>query len=273
MWASLSDADKTADERAALLDEFYFEGLGDFPPVMRFAAFDRDGEIAGQIRTNTIMDKPWSLRELKLAQRCDGAACAMEMVPVSVKANPVGRLFANDDSTATAFQQELADNVERLAVRDLAAIGYARADDSYNAAESTDDLNLDFSSWFAKEKCGLKGRLQARLDSLGSSLTPEHIIRRARTQSCMGCHQRTNNLDLGDGLVWPRSLGFVHVSETPEAGPEGARFPISPALTNVLLPARKQIIEEFLGMGAAAAAARARRFEQGPKATLSGAFH
>jgi hypothetical protein len=42
---------------------------------------------------------------------------------------------------------------------------------------------------------------------------------------------------------------FVHRSElAPEAGPDGLRFRLSPALTAVFLPHRKAVLEAFLNL-------------------------
>ena len=43
--------------------------------------------------------------------------------------------------------------------------------------------------------------------------------------------------DLGHGLTWPFSLGFVHVNEAGN---------LSPALRDVFLPHRKRVLEDFL---------------------------
>jgi hypothetical protein len=94
--------------------------------------------------------------------------------------------------------------------------------------------------------------LQAALTAAGSTLTPADLVARAQTQSCAGCHQLSNGKSLGGGLTWPSSLGFVHVTEdrtepSPD-GPAGSlRYLISPALVDVYLPARKRIMELFLG--------------------------
>jgi hypothetical protein len=56
----------------------------------------------------------------------------------------------------------------------------------------------------------------------------------------------SNNVVLGGGLTWPASLGFTHVTEreTEVVGGE-TRFRLSDTLVNSLLPARKQILEDF----------------------------
>ena len=93
----------------------------------------------------------------------------------------------------------------------------------------------------------LRSDLQSALTSAGSSLTPDNIVVRAQALSCAGCHRLNNNVALGGGLTWPASLGFTHVTEreTEVVGGE-ERFRISDTLINALLPARQQIIEDFL---------------------------
>lgn len=266
-WAELSSPEMTPDERAAALDTVYFAGLGDFAPVIRIEAFASEH---GQIRTNQFMERPWSLRELKLVHTCGGGACELLFQPVSVKANPFGSLFAIETPAGISFRSSFLDNIDRLAADTVAGISYADDGDAYNAAESTDNADADYNQWFTKESCGFHGAVSARLQQIGSSLTPRDIVRRAHTQSCIGCHQRSNLADLGGGLQWPRSLGFVHVSETTEAGPEGDRYRISSALTDVLLPARQDIVETFLRSGGEAVRARARRLAGGAAVRLSG---
>ena len=56
-------------------------------------------------------------------------------------------------------------------------------------------------------------------------------------------------MNLGGDIVWPPSLGFTHVSEKDsdlETVSGVTRFKISDALVNLLLPHRKQVIENFL---------------------------
>lgn len=90
--------------------------------------------------------------------------------------------------------------------------------------------------------------VQTALTGIGSSLLPEHIADRATALSCGGCHQLSNGRDLGDGITWPFSRRFVHVDESSglEPGPDGSRWPISQALTDVFLPFRQKVLESFL---------------------------
>lgn len=265
LWGRLSEPGLTPEARAELLDALYFEGVGEFAPVLTLAAFARG---SGQIRTNQFIDRPWTLKEFELAHTCTDGACELLFEPVRVKHNPPARLFAGEDP---AFVAELLSCVESLSADTLAGISLGGMSEAFDAAESADSGNSDYATVFLKRGRGLEAQLAARLAAQGSTLSPLDVVRRAHSQSCIGCHQRTARQPLGGGLVWPRSLGFVHVSETLEDGPEGPRYQISPALTDVLLPARLEVMDTFLGWGAEAVVARAERLARGPTRTLGGA--
>jgi hypothetical protein len=51
---------------------------------------------------------------------------------------------------------------------------------------------------------------------------------------------------MGGGIRWPPSLGFTHISEQTDLGPDGPRHRISPALVGTFIPRRKQVIDTFL---------------------------
>jgi cytochrome c peroxidase len=89
--------------------------------------------------------------------------------------------------------------------------------------------------------------IQIRAGQLGSSLNANQVINRATAMTCGGCHQPsafglTEPNSVGDGQTWPDTLGFTHVSEFEFEG----SFPISPALQDVFLPARKVDLENFI---------------------------
>jgi hypothetical protein len=81
-----------------------------------------------------------------------------------------------------------------------------------------------------------------------SGLAVDDIVLRAQALSCAGCHRLNNNVPIGGTLVWPPSLGFTHVTEREieDAGGSVTRFRISLALLDVLLPKRKQVLDDFL---------------------------
>ena len=123
--------------------------------------------------------------------------------------------------------------------------------DSFNTGQSQASgataAEMRYLDQLGTAPSNLRSGLQAALTAAGSSLTPDDIVLRAQALSCAGCHRLNNNVALGGGLVWPASLGFTHVTEreTEIVGGE-ERFRISDTLINVLLPARKQIFEDFL---------------------------
>ena len=89
--------------------------------------------------------------------------------------------------------------------------------------------------------------IQIRSGQLGSSLSANQIVNRATAMTCGGCHQPsvfglTDPDSVGDGQTWPDTLGYTHVSEIAFDG----SFPISPALQDVFLPARKTDLETFI---------------------------
>jgi hypothetical protein len=94
-----------------------------------------------------------------------------------------------------------------------------------------------------------RGELTARLAAASSTLTPDDLVARAQAMSCAGCHRFSSNAPIGDGLVWPPSLGFVHVSERDvDLEVEGGvtRYRISLALTDHFLPDRASLVASYL---------------------------
>ena len=82
------------------------------------------------------------------------------------------------------------------------------------------------------------------------------------TTTCAGCHQLSNGDNLGDGMQWPASLGFVHVSERQQVPCDnptsGNCFAISPGLRDHFLPDRRDSLEQFLAGGLSALQGMAR---------------
>jgi hypothetical protein len=194
----------------------------------------------------------WSLREFKLEKPCD-PTCSLEFVPVSNKVNPFGALFDGNssDPNATAFQAELVAQVPRLAATNMNGIGM-NVTDTFNSGQSqaaSAVLETNYAYHFGNGANAFGAAIQGSLTSLGSTLTPNDIIARAQVTSCAGCHRFSNNASLGGALAWPPSLGFTHVSERDadlETVAGVTRFRISDALVNLLLPHRKQLIQDFL---------------------------
>jgi hypothetical protein len=254
-FAELTD-EPDLEARADLLEEIYFDGWQEFDPVVLWSNFGDNPLGAGQLRTNQFVqpDAPriWSLRELKLRKVC-GATCTLQLVPATAKVNPFGPLFA-DGEALTPFQTELLDRVPMLAGATVGGIGL-NVSDTFNSGQSQAAaavLETQFAAHFAPAGATaspFRNALTTRLAELGSTLTPDDIVARAQAMSCAGCHRFSNNAPIGDGLAWPPSLGFVHVSERDvdlEVEDGVTRYKLSIALTDHFLPGRAELIAGYL---------------------------
>ncbi|NTX60722.1 hypothetical protein HUA74_08625 [Myxococcus sp. CA051A] len=236
--------------RTQQLRNFYFTGLPGFRPVVHIDNYGADpATIAGQIRTNQFMQSNWLLREFKLQKTCASGTCTSLKAIISTdKVNPFGGLF-NPNSTharAADFRFFFATQVEALARNDINLFNMD-VQDQFNGGQSdAQGGENNYTGQFGNNASALRTLIQGELDRIGSTLTPVNIVNRAKALSCAGCHDLSNSNGLGGGLTWPNSLGFTHISELTEAGPEGTRFRISPALENVFLPHRKAVFEEYL---------------------------
>ena len=259
-WAGLS---RVSDPlvRARMLRTFYLRGLpGEgIEPVIRIAHF---APGAGQIRTNQFLNTPsssvfWQLREYKLARFCTDPAgaigtCDLQFVPVTVKTNPMGELFdeASSEPRTRPFMRHFISQVDELAAPDLNRF-FNAIPDEFNAGQSNSQgTENDYVSHFDPNGRFAR-RIDRKLNRIGSNLSPTEIVRRSQTQSCAGCHELNNqspaNL-LGDGVVWPASLGFVHVTERDtDVINSAVHFRVSPALEDVFIPHRERIFERYLG--------------------------
>lgn len=240
-WAQLS-TDADAASRASKLERFYFTGITadgrTYAPVVKAAHYGLAANGAptgkGQIRTNFFADfTEWHLREFKLKKPCAiDAACKLSVAHVSVKTNPADELFRGTHANASAFQTAFLNQVGILSRRNAATIGMAIGN-RFNEFESSAQSPSVFYRNFTQ--AAFRTQIQSKITN--PALTVNNILDRATTQTCGGCHQLSNNVNLGDGVTWPSSLGFVHVDESRR---------LSPALTSVFLPRRRQVLKAFL---------------------------
>ncbi|MCG5056033.1 MAG: hypothetical protein KA712_24015 [Myxococcales bacterium] len=273
-WAELSK-EKKANKRLAALEKFYFQGNENFNAAVDVRAFGDNARDFGQVRVNSFINPPgaqsaqvpWSLREFKLIRSgCneDRTSCeAMRFVPTTVKNNAFGALFNPVEKAelapafverATTFQDRFPEvAVESLLASDPTEIS-VDVPPRFNAAQSlSSSTQIDrYERQFGDVPTAFHAAIQSRLDTLGSPVTPLQVVRRAMTISCAGCHRLNDaapNNDLGNGLTWAPSLGFVHVSEREFEPDDPTRHRISDALKNVFLPKRLQVLETFLQHG------------------------
>ena len=255
-WANLTNVGDP-EARASLLEGFYFNGLlgiPSFPPVIHIANFGDNAAGRGQIRSNQfsnfINPKMWSLREFKLKRSCGLLACSsMRLSPVTVKNNPYGPLFdpALVHAKASAFQAFFPGQLGNLSGSTLPTINF-EVPDSYDSAQSqASGLENSYVTHFGLLSGALRSALSTALASAGSTLTPDNVVARAQAASCAGCHRLSNNADLGDGITWPPSLGFTHVTERETEVVDGeTRYVLSDALANHFLPHRKEVLDAYL---------------------------
>lgn len=241
-WAQLS-TDPSSTSRASKLDQFYFTGLPGFAPVVDalhygLAATSGTAARKGQIRTNMFVQfVQWNLREFQLTKPCAlSSSCTLAVQHVTDKENPANELFTGTHPNAPSFQSAFLSQVGPLSRPNAATITMTNAN-NFNEFESvssgsTDVLYANFT------EPSFQTQIAAAITN--PNLTVTNILDRATTQTCAGCHQLSTSPphnQLGDGVVWPQSLGFVQIDESSN---------LSPALTNVFLPRRSTVLTQFL---------------------------
>jgi hypothetical protein len=239
-WAHLSTVIDPIT-RADQLDKLYFtgitSGMTQFEPVVAAKHYGLSvaglAHVRGQIRTNMFVNlHQWQLREFKLTKACpDTAPCTLVVDPVMSRTNPANELFAGTHSRAPGFQTAFLTNMASLQATSAATIGMfdaGRFDEFESVSQGGDVIYRNFAT------AAFKTQIAA---AATTGLTANNILDRAETQTCGGCHQLSNGANLGGGVTWPQSLGFVQIDE-------GGR--LSPALTQVFLPRRAQVLKTFL---------------------------
>lgn len=252
-WAELSGVDAAA-ERRARLEQFFFAGLPGFAPVV--AHEHLGGTSGGSIRSfhhtsgSGLIARMYQFR---LAQRCD-PGCRLLVEPDALQNVPAGNLFdaTRVDPLAVRFRDEFIRQIPNLAIRDVNRY-FMNIPREFLIAESdpgAEDVSIPFTAAFhdsltEPEGQAFQQRIEAELGHAGSTLTPTEVIRRAESQTCVGCHVVSG--PVGEGVAAPPSFGFEHLSEDRvEEGQAGTRFAISPAMRDVFIPHRMQILRKFL---------------------------
>lgn len=241
-WAKLSTTTDVTT-RAGLLERFYFTGIAaegmTFSPVVTATNYGLGATGAangkGQIRTNFFADfTEWHLREFKLKKPCAASAsCKLSLAHVTVKTNPAGELFRGTHARTAAFEASFLAQIPTLSRRNPATVAMSVAN-AHNEFESSAQAPETVYKNFTR--ASFRTQIQAAITN--PALTVNNILDRATTQTCGGCHQHSNATpNLGDGVTWRPSLGFVHVDEFST---------LSPALNEVFLPRRMAVMKSFL---------------------------
>jgi hypothetical protein len=255
-WADLTKIDSIA-ERRARLEQFYFDGIPGVAPVIDP---DHFGVTGGGIRTTQIAapNAPPRMYQFHVTKDCSSGDCTLLMTPDVLSNMIFGPLFDSTDTglQAQTLRDQFVEQVPNLAVRNANEY-FMEIPQNFVIAESDPSDNekaFDYMGPFNRSKVAapdFKSRLQMKLTSINSALTPEQIIRRAETQNCVGCHFFSG--DVGEGVIFPRSIdGIQHVTEdSQEVGEGGQRFLISNGMRDTFIPHRMQILIDFLNTGKA----------------------
>lgn len=255
-WESLQ-REPNADEVGKRLNTFFFVGSSTRGPAVSAinlgfglttgASYYGGG---GQIRVSQHMDDHWEMRQLVVSTSPTGYA---SFDPVPVGNNPMTRLFGNADGSELDYMQSdfaarfAAANVTSLASMDVTHVRstYNSMDLSGESALGGDPINDYVAA--ASKNADLHQMIEDQLAGLSldcpadDPMTADAILRRATMDSCAGCHAPAKFLGperkIGCGVSWPASLGEVHIDESGK---------LSPALTDVFLPHRAQVLQDFL---------------------------
>jgi len=248
-WAEQSEIDD-AEERGHRLELAFFGGepgliAAGFPPFMS-AGHMTFG--TGQVRTNNFDQFPWTLKEFKLVEGPSGRLVP-DQVPVS--ANPFGPLLddGNPHPLGPTCRAAFIDAIDGLVTDDVNLMALDMPPECL-AGESHDDIEDLYDLQISQGSQAFRNAIENRAADLGANLSAQQIgARAAFAGSCIGCHQQQVGANLGQGVTAPFSSGFVHVDEqfTESCGPSGGQcFAISPALEDVFLPFRHQVLLDVL---------------------------
>jgi hypothetical protein len=276
-WADLSSVDSMS-ERRARLEQFFFDGIPGFEPVVHPNHYTLAS--GGGIRTRENLQGRTNLNgtrfyQFRVEKQCPSAAsCTLRLVPDLLENVPWGPLFSGDgfgDKRVGAFHDDLIAQVKTLAINDVNQF-HMNVRPQFLLVESNPDddpysLSYSFRFHYSDRNDGGKFRAQidAELKRIGSNLTAENIVARAETQACHGCHAPSGSfdvpagsssappVDLGGGVVFPAAVpNFGHIDDLTMVAGEGgpaSRFQISPAMKDVFIPNRMRILREFLLSG------------------------
>lgn len=255
-WADLTKVDSLSQRRAKL-EQFYFDGIPGVAPVIDPDHFSVTG---GGIRTTQIatFNAAPRMYQFHVTKDCSGGDCTLRMTPDVLPNMAFGDLFDSRDTSAQAkaFRDAFVEQVPNLAVHNANEF-FMDIPHDYLIAESDpldNDKAFDYLAPFNKSKTSapdFRSRIQTKLTSIGSTLTPEQIVHRAETQNCVGCHFFFG--DVGEGVIFPHSIdGIQHVTEDfLETGEGGQRYAISNGMRDTYIPHRIQILIDFLNTGKA----------------------
>jgi hypothetical protein len=233
-------------ERTSLLEGFFFSGLDGFEPVVHA---DHLGVRGGQIRESN----EWDLDEYKVVRTAGSVEIRVSPHTDALAVGLIGAQTDPSNPRIESFRRYFLGEVEHLAkIEDVNELSLKVPEEFAEGADRLQWFRVGVSAW-----PDFKSLVQTELTRIGSSLTPQQIFNRAEATTCGGCHTMTDSLlhplELGGSMSSVIAFGFPrgHIKDfldnEPESGPDGHRYPLSPALSDVFLPYRKAKLERFLG--------------------------
>ena len=251
-WEALTH-ERDVNVRAAALYAFFFEGVEGFDPAIQADHFLGSNKGSGSLRLNARVDQTsnWVFMQFDnvTPENC-APTCSFSMVQAPLEDVPFPELAGDvaslpqaqlfQDAVIASLQipgeQLLADTISALSIELPESVYLGRQHSPLTPAQSV----ADFAS------ANFVGAIQNQLDAVGSALTPENILNRVHTLSCGGCHNQHTDA-LGAPLVLDTATQLVEfLSINEEAGPDGQRFTVKPAMQDTFLPEREAIILGFL---------------------------
>ncbi len=163
-WAELTDENDPV-VRANKLEDFYFNGLADFSPVIHPANYGMIGSSSGygggknedtptgQIRTNQFVQFKWTLREFQLERVCMGGGIMDADMADLMEADAEASMDADTDSDMTDEEAE----AEEMATADMADF----MDEDAEAEEDDKEGKTDAAGGTAASKQKLSSATQA----------------------------------------------------------------------------------------------------------------
>jgi hypothetical protein len=258
LWAGL-ESDENPQSRAALLDQFYFEGLPGFDPVVHAAHYglgagDCGSPVqCGQIQVGQGMQEPWQFRQFRPALSGASGAPELYFLPSTLSGTPRRELFdpASPDPLGPSFRAQLVGAVAGLSTSVVPRVQFWSSP-IYEAGESAVSGAAAPSYLARVDESPLGQQLRDELQNMialtshtdcpgDDPLSADSLLQRVTALSCAGCHAPDATIlpdrAIGCGQSWPRSLGVSHVNEQGE---------LSEALSQVFLPHRAELLTMFL---------------------------
>jgi hypothetical protein len=253
-WRTIGLPTTTAAIRNARLDQLYYTGVPNFRPAVHFLNY---GTPLGQVRSNSFVMGPWQLREFRILAvgpnvlQFRAAPAASNPLAEFYKNNPAGSALEQSERTkfridfANLYQPRLrsVDATEPLATYRMLLFNTMGAGFELRASEfqSNVDISDDPSVVAGSQiKAVIPASWTAPNPFANRTITEAQMLNRATLITCAGCHQPGNRQVSTVNvtpIIWPNSLGFVHISENVDAA---GNHPISDALKFAFIPFRRQ---------------------------------